>query len=183
MTNGRLVLAALLAIALLVGVGIAVTSKLSDEQPAVAINQRAAPPRPATAAFDAAHSSVTGPEASLRGVAATEPPPGSTGGAVPRQSSAAKRAALRSVRRDLIGGLRELHQQAARCGAQGASFVLVVEAAADAIRVESARVDEGGPASGGALACAQSALTGQVIPTRNVVVGRRWEIPFAVSPQ
>jgi hypothetical protein len=120
------------------------------------------------------------PELALRGVAANAQRVGGSG-SVPPPVPETRRAAVRTARRDLIAGLGALRDQVARCGATDAGFILELEALDGAVRVQGARVEEPGAASPVALACAQSALGGQIFPAPSIASGRRWEIPFAAT--
>jgi hypothetical protein len=188
MTNGRLIVAAVLAIALFVAVGVALTYRATEYEPSAEANLHHAaaaglPPR-----GERGVAGTSGAGTSAAATAASSSVPGDTGKAgvpsgamrmMPR--AVARRDALRSARRELIAGFSDLRRPVESCGAQGASFVLGLVADAGAVRVESARVEGRGPASDSALACAQSALSGQVIPSAHVFPGRRWEIPFSVA--
>jgi hypothetical protein len=176
-----------LAIALFVAVGVALTYRATEYEPSTGATLHA----PTAGLSPTAERGAAGTPAAGTPAAATAASsvvPGDTGKAgVPSGAmrmmpkAVARRESLRSARRELIAGFSDLRRPVESCGAQGASFVLGLVADAGAVRVESARVEGRGPASDSALACAQSALSGQVIPSAHVFPGRRWEIPFSVA--
>lgn len=182
MTNGRYLATGAAAIAafVLVGGGLTYLATRDDASPSGQVQppERSGSRRMVLGAMPA--PGLPGPVQSLRATAANAPRAGSVA-AAPGPVTESRRLTVRTARSELIAGLGALRDPVARCGATDAGFILELEALDGAVRVQAARVEEPGAATSGALACAQSALGGQVFPAPSISAGRRWEIPFAVA--
>lgn len=170
-SNARLAIGGLIAIAVLVAVGVGVSSRVSEDRlPASAPRVTAQRP-PGSAASDPVAPSPTVPAASAWKL---------TGG-VSKVNAVTRRESAVVGRGEMVDGLSGLGDLVRRCGAQEASFLLLLEASGGSVRVESARLEEQGTAPKAAVACAESALSGRSFPAPNVPAGRRWEIPFSAG--
>lgn len=196
MTNKQLIRLGLIANAALVVVGAIAVYLLADPGPSdppaaartperAALTEEAPPPRlvppegvqgpnaePLSSGAPPARLWVRAPPSAYSASATA----GAPSGAQAQIALARRREALRAARRDLSEGFSALRQRVDGCGAKEASFVLSLEAADGAVRVESARLEFRGAAPEGAIACAQAALSGQIIPAPAIVPGRRWEV-------
>jgi hypothetical protein len=101
--------------------------------------------------------------------------------AVPPIPSTSRRESLGTFRRSLMSGLSALQSQTLRCGRSDASFRLTLETAEDAIRIVEATVVSPGGSTPAAIACVESALTGQRIAAPGARPGRRWALPFSAG--
>jgi hypothetical protein len=101
--------------------------------------------------------------------------------APPQQVGAERRRALVSFRQEIKTGLPPLGARLARCGRDlsDTSFVLTMEGVDAGARIADVRVDERGSASDAEVACALSALRGQLIPSSSAVPGSHWEMAFS----
>jgi hypothetical protein len=151
------------------------------------------------ASDDGDHREGDGAPDPARAVAATEPR--ERGASPPRpaplsqqgSTPAARRRALVAFRRELAAGLRGLDDRLGRCSpvapaASGAparsgladtSFTLTVETVDGGVRIADAAIDARGGASEAEVACALSALRGEVIPAPSAAPGSRWETTYA----
>jgi hypothetical protein len=171
-SNGKLAIGGLVAIVLLAAVGVAVTSRLSDLQPTVG-GGRVSTPDPSARAVGGPlpASAVTAkPAAAMRLI-----------GGIGQVTPVTRRESARVGRTEMVAGFSALRELVQRCNAQDASFVLELAASAGSVRVEGARLEERGPVSDAALACADSALGGQTFAAPNVPAGRRWEVSFSAG--
>lgn len=111
-------------------------------------------------------------------------PPGDARPAVtsraPAPMSSSRRKALKGVRRDLKAGLAQLQERVAGCSVADASFSLAVESTEGGVRIVNAFPESSAAADDPGIACVQSALRGQLIPSGSIPPGRHWRMPFAV---
>ena len=98
----------------------------------------------------------------------------------PAPMPTARRKALSGVRRDLKTGLAQLQERVAGCSVADASFSLAVESTEKGVRIVDALLESPAAADDRGIACVQSALRGQLIPSRTIPPGRHWRMPFAV---
>lgn len=187
MSNKRLIVFGLAGNALVFAIGVIAIWAFTEREPTREPPGWATVERPAEVR-DAESPAPTAGSTELPGARTKGPSGRAEAGAAPNLPPAAARLAarytrrvqLRSVRNELIAGLAGLRDRVLSCGVGEASFVLSLASAADQVRVESSRVEVVVDAPGDALACAQSALRGQVFPAPGVPPGRSWEVPFAV---
>jgi hypothetical protein len=79
-----------------------------------------------------------------------------------------------------MAGIAGLEERVAGCSLAGASFSLAVESTEGGVRIVNAVIEPRGASTDADVACAQSALRGQLIPAPNIEPGKRWQIPLAV---
>lgn len=183
----KVVVAGLLVVGLVVAVGAALVRPAARNGPPVGSASQPLTPSLSEAGAPAGVGAVAAAAPADPAPFARATPPGAktATGVVPKAAQQARgpagsvrREELRAIRRDLIAGFAELRRQVEECGAESASFVLALEAAAGAVRVQGARLEFKGSAPDAAVACAQSALRGKVIRAPGVDAGRRWEAPL-----
>jgi hypothetical protein len=177
----RLLLAAGLAVAVLLGASLALVAWSTRPDSAARTAAPAEAPSPAEppAAAPAPGPAVAAPAPASAPV--TPPPPRAVTPPRPRASPPAPpdRHALRDFRRELGAGLAGLEQQLAPCALGDASFTLALETVEGGLRIADARLAPGAPASPAGVICARGALVGHVIPAPSARPGRRWEMPFS----
>lgn len=187
MTNKRLIVVGLAGNAALFVIGVIAIWTFTEREPSSVPPGAPTTERPAEVGDATSPAPPAGP-AALPSARQESPGARPQAGAAPNLPPEAARLAarytrrerLRSVRNELIAGLSGLRDRVLSCGVGEASFVLSLRSAAEQVRVEDARVEVAVDAPGDALACAQSALRGQVFPAPGVPAGRSWEVPFAV---
>ncbi len=183
----KVVVAGLLVVGLVVAVGAALVRPAARNGPPVGLASQPLTPSLSEAGAPAGVGAVAAAAPADPAPFARATPPGAktATGVVPKAAQQARgpagsvrREELRAIRRDLIAGFAGFRRQVEECGAESASFVLALEAAAGAVRVQGARLEFKGSAPDAAVACAQSALRGKVIRAPGVDAGRRWEAPL-----